>query len=93
MQVTQSVLEKMKWEYTTTANGTMIRTAIHNDELIAQKRVMFPENSKVRLMKKAMRGEYSLTNLEIKGTGNSYLIVGWENVDLFEDIDFPGLAA
>jgi hypothetical protein len=89
MQIRQSVLEKMKWEYATSDDGTKLRFAIHDNELIAQKRTIFPENSKRRLMQKALRGEYSLTDLEIKGAGNSYLVVGWEATEMFEDILVP----
>jgi hypothetical protein len=92
MQIRHSVLEKMKWEYATRDDGTKLRFAIHDNQLIAQKRTIFPENSKRRLMQKAMRGEYSLTNLEIKGTGNSYLIIGWEETEMFSDILIPQAA-
>lgn len=92
MQIRQSVLEKMEWEYATRDDGTKLRFAIHNNELIAQKRTIFPENSKRRLMQKAMRGDYSLTDLEIKGTGNSYLVIGWETTEMFDDILIPQAA-
>lgn len=92
MKISQSVLEKIDWDYATSGDGTKIRFAIYDNQLVAQKRTAFPENSKRRLMQKAMRGEYSLTNLEIKGTGNSYLVIGWEMTEMFSDLMIPELA-
>lgn len=86
MHIRESVLEKLDWEYTTREDGTKLRFALHEHQLIAQKRTIFPENSKRRLMQKAMRGEYSLIDLQIKGTGNSYLVMGWEPTEMFEDL-------
>jgi hypothetical protein len=86
MHIRQSVLEKMDWEYATRDDGTKIRFALHENQLIAQKRTTFPETSKRRLMQKALRGEYSLINMEIKGTGNSYLVIGWEPTEMFAEL-------
>lgn len=92
MHIRQSVLEKIDWNYSTSDDGTKLRFAVHENTLIAQKRVTFPENSRRRLLQKAMEGHYSLTNLQIKGTGNSYLVMGWENTELFSDNLIPELA-
>lgn len=95
MQIRQSVLESMKWEYATRDDGTDVRFAVHNNELIAQERITFAENSRRRLMKKALEGEYDLTDIEVKGTGNSYLVIGWRETSLLPDFEalFPDLAA
>jgi hypothetical protein len=84
MQIHQSVIDKLDWQYATRDDGTKIRFAVHENQIVAQKRTVFPENSKRRLMQKAMRGEYSLIDLQIKGTGNSYLVIGWEATEIFE---------
>ena len=84
MQIHQSVIDKLDWQYATRDDGTKIRFAIHENQIVAQKRTVFPENSKRRLMQKAMRGEYSLIDLQIKGTGNSYLVIGWEATEIFK---------
>jgi hypothetical protein len=83
MQIHQSVINKLDWQYATRDDGTKVRFALHENQLVAQKRTVFPENSKRRLMQKALRGEYSLIDLEIKGTGNSYLVIGWETTEMF----------
>lgn len=88
MKIRESVLEKIKWEYLTMENGTKLRFAVHENELLTQKRVVFPEHSRKRLMDKALRGEYNLSNMQVIGGGNSYLIVGWENTELFSDQAF-----
>lgn len=85
MQIHQSVINKLDWQYATRDDGTKVRFALHENKLIAQKRTVFPENSKRRLMQKALQGEYSLTDLQIRGAGNSYLVIGWENTDIFAD--------
>lgn len=95
MQIRPSVLESMNWEYVKRDDGTNIRFAIHNHELIAQQRITFAENSRRKLMNKALQGEYDLTDMEVKGTGNSYLVIGWRDTDLLPDFDamLPDLAA
>lgn len=85
MQIHQSVINKLEWQYATRDDGTKVRFALHENKLIAQKRTVFPENSKRRLMQKALRGEYSLTDLQIRGAGNSYLVIGWEHTEIFSE--------
>jgi hypothetical protein len=85
MQIHQSVISKLDWQYATRDDGTKVRFALHENKLIAQKRTVFPENSKRRLMQKALQGEYSLTDLQIRGAGNSYLVIGWENTEIFTE--------
>lgn len=85
MKIHQSIIENLKWHYATQDDGTKIRFALHGNQLVAQKRVVFPENSKRRLMQKALKGEYSLFDLKIRGAGNSYLVIGWEPTEIFSD--------
>lgn len=86
MYIRESVLEKMDWQYATKDDGIKVRFALYGDSLIAQQRITVSETSRRRLLSKALQGEYDLTNMQVKGTGNSYLVLGWENINLFADI-------
>lgn len=83
MKIHQSVIDNLKWHYAVQDDGTKVRFALHENQLVAQKRTVFPENSKRRLIQKALRGEYNLTDLQIRGAGNSFLVIGWEATEMF----------
>lgn len=88
-----SVLEKLNWEYSLRDDGTPMRFAVYEDELITQRRVTLAETSRRKLLNKALQGEYDLTDMTVKGTGNSYLVIGWETTNLSDDFDNLLLAA
>lgn len=67
-----------KWSY---SSDRKYRTRMSDGRMVIQKRVVYPENSKHRLVKKAQAGLYGLHDLKITGAGNSYLIIGWEQTD------------
>lgn len=80
MYIRESILRKLKWEHTSNSSGEKVRYAEYEGQLIVQKRVVFPETSRVRLSLKAIEGSYSLTDMMVRGTGNTFLVIGWETV-------------
>jgi hypothetical protein len=79
MDIHEKELSKACWDYSSVA-GEHYRFAEVKSGFVTQKRICFPENSKRRMSLKALQGQYSLMDMTVKGTGNSYLIVGWETV-------------
>jgi hypothetical protein len=88
--LTEKDYTNASWHYSRTNNGEHYRFADIKDLFVTQKRVVFPENSKRRMNMKALTGKYMLMDMEVKGTGNSYLIMGWETIPAmsyeFEDM-------
>jgi hypothetical protein len=80
MEICEKDLYKATWEYSSAKDGEHFRFAEVKGTLVTQKRVTFPENSKRRLSLKALQGQYTLMDMKIRGTGNSYLITGWETI-------------
>jgi hypothetical protein len=73
MNVCERDLEKANWEYLQ-VNGEHYRMTEINE------RVVYPENSRRRLTAKAIEGRYTVMDMKVKGTGNTFLIMGWETV-------------
>lgn len=82
MDIREKELRKASWDYSS-VEGEHYRFTDIEGRLVTQRRVCFPENSKRRMSLKALQGQYSLMDLKVKGTGNTYLIVGWETVPAF----------
>lgn len=80
MEICERDLMKATWDYLKTEEGEHYRfTELHGIPVM-QKRVVFPENSRRRLSLKALQGQYELYDLSVKGTGNTFLVTGWETV-------------
>lgn len=79
MNVCERDLEKADWEYLQ-VNGDHYRMTEINNYPVTQKRVVYPENSRRRLTAKAIEGRYTVMDMKVKGTGNTFLIIGWETV-------------
>jgi len=51
---------------------------------VTQERIWLSESSGTQLWKKACAGQYDLTEIEVHGGGNCYLVSGWKTITVDE---------